>query len=183
MVRPEEIRYMDVSPKQLVSVATALIPFLENDDANRALMGANMQRQALPLLKTDAPLIGTGMEGIVARDSGVAIVAKRDGMVEDVDASRIVIRADEDGQKVSDSGVDIYSLIKYKRSNQNTCINQKPIVLVGERVKKGEVIADGPATDMGELALGQNVLVGFMTWGGENFGESILFRERGVKEK
>jgi len=182
MVRPEEIRYMDVSPKQLVSVGTSLIPFLENDDANRALMGSNMQRQAVPLLKTDAPLIGTGMEGIVARDSGVAIVAKRDGVVEDVDASRIVIRTDEDGQKVDDSGVDIYSLTKYKRSNQNTCINQRPIVRVGERVKKGEVIADGPATDMGELALGQNVLVAFMPWGGYNFEDSILISERLLKE-
>jgi len=182
MVKPEEIRYMDVSPKQLVSVATALVPFLENDDANRALMGSNMQRQAVPLLKTDAPLIGTGMEGIVARDSGVTIVAKRDGVVEDVDASRIVIRADEDGQKESDPGVDIYTLIKYKRSNQNTCINQRPIVYAGERVKKGQVIADGPATDMGELALGRNVLVAFMPWGGYNFEDSILISERLLKE-
>jgi DNA-directed RNA polymerase subunit beta len=181
-VRPEEIRYMDVSPKQLVSVATSLIPFLENDDANRALMGSNMQRQAVPLLKTDAPLIGTGMEATVARDSGVTIVAKRDGMVEDVDASRIVIRADEDGQKEDDPGVDIYTLIKYKRSNQNTCINQRPIVHIGEHVKKGEVIADGPATDMGELALGRNVLVGFMPWGGYNFEDSILISEKLLKE-
>ena len=182
MVRPEEIRYMDVSPKQLVSVATSLVPFLENDDANRALMGSNMQRQAVPLLRTDAPLIGTGMEAIVARDSGVAVVAKRDGMVEDVDASRIVIRADEDGQREEDPGVDIYTLIKYKRSNQNTCINQRPIVRVGERVKKGQVIADGPATDMGELALGRNVLVGFMPWGGYNFEDSILISEKVLKE-
>ncbi|NWF91817.1 MAG: DNA-directed RNA polymerase subunit beta [Syntrophaceae bacterium] len=182
MVRPEEIRYMDVSPKQLVSVATSLIPFLENDDANRALMGSNMQRQAVPLLKADAPLIGTGMEGIVARDSGVTVVAKRDGVVEDVDASRIVIRADEDGQKEGDPGVDIYTLIKYKRSNQNTCINQRPIVRVGERVRKGEVIADGPATDMGELALGRNVLVAFMPWGGYNFEDSILISEKLLKE-
>jgi len=182
MVKPDEIRYMDVSPKQLVSVATSLVPFLENDDANRALMGSNMQRQAVPLLRTDAPLIGTGMEAIVARDSGVTIVAKRDGVVEDVDASRIVIRADEDGQKETDPGVDIYTLIKYKRSNQNTCINQRPIVRVGERVKKGEVIADGPATDMGELALGRNVLVGFMPWGGYNFEDSILISEKLLKE-
>ena len=182
VVRPEEIRYMDVSPKQLVSVATSLVPFLENDDANRALMGSNMQRQAVPLLKTDAPLIGTGMEAIVARDSGVTVVAKRDGVVEDVDASRIVIRADEDGQKEDDPGVDIYTLIKYKRSNQNTCINQRPIVRVGERVKKGEVIADGPATHMGELALGRNVLVGFMPWGGYNFEDSILISEKLLKE-
>jgi DNA-directed RNA polymerase subunit beta len=182
MVRPEEIRYMDVSPKQLVSVATSLVPFLENDDANRALMGSNMQRQAVPLLKTDAPLIGTGMEAIVARDSGVTVVAKRSGVVEDVDASRIVIRADEDGQKEDDPGVDIYTLIKYKRSNQNTCINQRPIVRIGERVKKGEVIADGPATHMGELALGKNVLVGFMPWGGYNFEDSILISEKLLKE-
>jgi DNA-directed RNA polymerase subunit beta len=182
MVKSEEIRYMDVSPKQLVSVATSLVPFLENDDANRALMGSNMQRQAVPLLKTDAPLIGTGMEAIVARDSGVTIVAKRDGVVEDVDASRIVIRADEDSQKADDPGVDIYTLIKYKRSNQNTCINQRPIVYVGEHVKKGEVIADGPATNMGELALGRNVLVGFMPWGGYNFEDSILISEKLLKE-
>src|SRR5512136_1226808 len=182
MVRPEEIRYMDVSPKQLVSVATSLVPFLENDDANRALMGSNMQRQAVPLLRTDAPLIGTGMEAIVARDSGVTVVAKRNGVVEDVDASRIVIRADEDGQKQDDPGVDIYTLVKYKRSNQNTCINQRPIVRVGERVKKGEVIADGPATHMGELALGRNVLVGFMPWGGYNFEDSILISEKLLKE-
>ena len=182
MVKPEEVRYMDVSPKQLVSVATSLVPFLENDDANRALMGSNMQRQAVPLLKTDAPLIGTGMEAVVARDSGVTVVAKRDGVVEDVDATRIVIRADENGQKEDDPGVDIYTLIKYKRSNQNTCINQRPIVHTGERVKKGEVIADGPATDMGELALGRNVLVGFMPWGGYNFEDSILFSEKILKE-
>jgi DNA-directed RNA polymerase subunit beta len=182
MVKPEEIRYMDVSPKQLVSVATSLVPFLENDDANRALMGSNMQRQAVPLLKTDAPLIGTGMEAIVARDSGVTVVAKRDGVVEDVDASRIVIRVDEDGQKQDDPGVDIYTLVKYRRSNQNTCINQRPIVHIGEHVKKGEVIADGPATSMGELALGRNVLVGFMPWGGYNFEDSILISEKLLKE-
>jgi DNA-directed RNA polymerase subunit beta len=182
MVKPEEIRYMDVSPKQLVSVATSLVPFLENDDANRALMGSNMQRQAVPLLKADAPLVGTGMEAIVARDSGVTVVAKRDGVVEDVDATRIVIRADEDGQKETDPGVDIYTLIKHKRSNQNTCVNQRPIVQIGEKVWKGEVIADGPATDMGELALGRNVLVAFMPWGGYNFEDSILFSEKLLKE-
>jgi len=182
VVKPEEIRYMDVSPKQLVSVATSLVPFLENDDANRALMGSNMQRQAVPLLKADAPLVGTGMEAIVARDSGVTVVAKRDGVVEDVDATRIVIRADEDGQKETDPGVDIYTLIKHKRSNQNTCINQRPIVQVGEKVWKGEVIADGPATDMGELALGRNVLVAFMPWGGYNFEDSILISEKLLKE-
>ncbi len=182
MVRPEDIRYMDVSPKQLVSVATSLVPFLENDDANRALMGSNMQRQAVPLLKTEAPLIGTGMEGIVARDSGVTVVARRDGIVEDVDASRIVVRADENGLKEDDPGVDIYTLIKYKRSNQNTCINQRPFVRVGDQVVKGDVIADGPATDMGELALGRNVLVAFMPWGGYNFEDSILISEKLLKE-
>jgi len=183
MLKPEEIRYMDVSPKQLVSVATSLIPFLEHDDANRALMGANMQRQAVPLLRTDAPIVGTGMEAIVARDSGVTVVAKRNGVVEDVDASRIVVRADEDGgQAETDPGVDIYTLIKYKRSNQNTCINQRPIVRIGERVKNGEVIADGPATDMGELALGSNALVAFMPWGGYNFEDSVLVSERLLKE-
>lgn len=182
MVKAEEIRYMDVSPKQLVSVATSLIPFLENDDANRALMGSNMQRQAVPLLRTEAPLIGTGMEAIVAKDSGVTIVARRSGVVEDVDASRIVVRADEDGQNETDPGVDIYTLIKYKRSNQNTCINQTPIVRVGERVRQGEVIADGPATHMGELALGRNVLVAFMPWGGCNFEDSILISEKLLRE-
>ena len=182
MVRPEEVDYMDVSPKQLVSVATSLIPFLENDDANRALMGSNMQRQAVPLMRTDAPLIGTGMESIVARDSGVTVIAKREGMVEDVDASRIVIRCDHPSKDDNDTGVDIYNLIKYQRSNQNTCINQKPIVNRGQKVEKGEVIADGPATDGGELALGQNVLVAFMPWGGYNFEDSILISERVLKE-
>jgi DNA-directed RNA polymerase subunit beta len=182
MVRPDEVNYMDVSPKQLVSVATSLIPFLENDDANRALMGSNMQRQAVPLMRTDAPLIGTGMEGIVARDSGVTVIAKRGGVVEDVDASRIVIRCDHLTKNDNDTGVDIYNLIKYKRSNQNTCINQKPIVNRGQRVSKGEVIADGPATNGGELALGQNVLVAFMPWGGYNFEDSILISERLLKE-
>jgi DNA-directed RNA polymerase subunit beta len=182
MVRPDEVNYMDVSPKQLVSVATSLIPFLENDDANRALMGSNMQRQAVPLMRTEAPLIGTGMEGIVARDSGVTVIAKRGGVVEDVDASRIVIRCDHPTKNDNDTGVDIYNLIKYKRSNQNTCINQKPIVTRGQRVSKGEVIADGPATNGGELALGQNVLVAFMPWGGYNFEDSILISERLLKE-
>ena len=182
MVRPEELDYMDVSPKQLVSVATSLIPFLENDDANRALMGSNMQRQAVPLMRTDAPLIGTGMEAIVARDSGVTIIAKRDGVVEDVDASRIVIRSDYPSDGDNDTGVDIYNLIKYQRSNQNTCINQKPIVKRGQRVTRGDVIADGPATDGGELALGQNVLVAFMPWGGYNFEDSILISEKLLKE-
>lgn len=179
MVRPEEVDYMDVSPRQLVSVASSLIPFLENDDANRALMGSNMQRQAVSLLRTEAPLIGTGMERIVARDSGVTVAAKRDGMVESVDASRIVVKAEENGDGV---GVDIYNLTKYQRSNQGTCINQKPIVAKGDRIAKGEVIADGPSTNMGELALGRNVLVAFMSWGGYNFEDSILISEKILRE-
>ena len=154
MVRAEDVQYMDVSPNQLVSVAASLIPFLENDDANRALMGSNMQRQAVPLLKPDAPLVGTGLEGTVGRDSGVTVVGKRDGIVESVDAERIVVRADKQTKDLRDAGVDIYNLIKYQRSNQNTCINQRPIVVKGERVKSGDVLADGPSTDMGELALG-----------------------------
>jgi DNA-directed RNA polymerase subunit beta len=173
---------MDVSPNQLVSVAASLIPFLENDDANRALMGSNMQRQAVPLLKPDAPLVGTGLEGTVGRDSGVTVVGKRDGIVESVDAERIVVRADKQTKDLRDAGVDIYNLIKYQRSNQNTCINQRPIVVKGERVKSGDVLADGPSTDMGELALGRNVLVAFMPWGGYNFEDSILISERVVKE-
>ena len=177
----EEISLMDVSPDQLVSVAASLIPFLENDDANRALMGSNMQRQAVPLLRTAAPLVGTGVERIVARDSGVTIVAKRDGIVESVDASRIVVRADATEADMM-AKPDIYNLVKYQRSNQNTCINQRPIVSVGERVSVGDVIADGPATDMGELALGQNMVVAFMPWNGYNFEDSILISERVVKE-
>jgi DNA-directed RNA polymerase subunit beta len=181
--RPEDISLMDVSPNQLVSVAASLIPFLENDDANRALMGSNMQRQAVPLLRTQAPLVGTGIEGTVARDSGVCTVARRDGMVDQVDASRIVVRADtkESSLDVA-SEVDIYNLIKYQRSNQNTCINQKPIVKAGDRVKKGDVIADGPATETGELALGQNVIVAFMPWQGYNFEDSILVSERILRD-
>jgi len=182
MVRHEEVRYMDVSPKQVVSVGTSLIPFLEHDDANRALMGSNMQRQAVPLLKPEAPLVGTGMETKVARSSGVMVVTKRDGIVEDVDASRIVIIADEEDQDEADSGADIYPLIKYKRSSQGTCITQRPIVEVGEHVKKGEVIADGQATHLGELALGRNVLVALMPWGGYNFEDSILISEKLLKE-
>ena len=170
MARPEDITLMDVSPNQLVSIASALVPFLENDDANRALMGSNMQRQAVPLIQTDAPLIGTGIEEVVAKDSGVTMIAKRDGVVENVDASRIVLR--------NSDGVDIYNLSKFKRSNQNTCINQKPIVKVGDKITKGNVIADGPSTDLGELALGRNVLVAFMPWGGYNFEDSILISER-----
>ncbi len=182
VVRAEDVQYMDVSPNQLVSVAASLIPFLENDDANRALMGSNMQRQAVPLLKPDAPLVGTGLEGTVGRDSGVTVVGKRDGVVESVDAERIVVRADKQTKDLRDAGVDIYNLIKYQRSNQNTCINQRPIVVKGERVKAGDVLADGPSTDMGELALGRNVLVAFMPWGGYNFEDSILISERVVKE-
>ncbi|MGV8073706.1 MAG: DNA-directed RNA polymerase subunit beta [Syntrophobacteraceae bacterium] len=181
MVPPEEINYMDVSPNQLVSVSASLIPFLDHDDANRALMGSNMQRQAVPLIQTRAPLVGTGIERIVAKDSGVAIVAKRAGIVEYVDATRIVIRATEEEFEVR-RGVDIYKLIKFQRSNQNTCINQKPLVHQGDNVRKGQIIADGPSTDHGELALGRNVMVAFMSWGGYNFEDSILVSERIVKE-
>jgi len=180
LVPRDAISLMDVSPNQLVSVAASLIPFLENDDANRALMGSNMQRQAVPLLRTNAPLVGTGVERIVARDSGVTVVAKRPGTVELIDAGRIVIRPDAEGDDFPKP--DIYNLIKYQRSNQNTCINQRPIVSVGERVNTGDVIADGPATDMGELALGQNVVVAFMPWKGYNFEDSILISEKVVKE-
>jgi DNA-directed RNA polymerase subunit beta len=185
LVLPEEVQYMDVSPKQLVSVAASLIPFLENDDANRALMGSNMQRQAVPLLEPEAPLVGTGMEHVVARDSGSVVVAKRGGVVESVSADRIVVRAESRGRKadvVQDRTLDIFNLTKYQRSNQNTCINQRPIVTKGQRVAAGEVIADGPATDQGELALGRNVLVAFMPWGGYNFEDAILVSERLVKD-
>ncbi len=182
VTRAEDVQYMDVSPNQLVSVAASLIPFLENDDANRALMGSNMQRQAVPLLKTDAPLVGTGLEMTVGRDSGVTVIAKRDGVVESVDAKRIVVRADKQNKDARDAGVDIYNLIKYQRSNQNTCINQRPVVVKGERVNVGDVLADGPSTDLGELALGRNVLVAFMPWGGYNFEDSILISERVTKE-
>ena len=177
----DKIDYVDVSPKQLVSVAAALIPFLENDDANRALMGSNMQRQAVPLVRTNAPLVGTGMEAVVARDSGAAITARRTGVVDQVDAKRIVIRATEETDP-SKSGVDIYTLAKFQRSNQNTCINQRPLVRVGDQVKQGDIIADGPSTDLGDLALGQNVLVAFMPWNGYNFEDSILLSERIVKD-
>src|SRR4029434_5364100 len=185
MVPPEELHYMDVSPKQLVSVAASLIPFLENDDANRALMGANMQRQAVPLLQPEAPLVGTGMEHIVARDSGAVVLARRPGVVEYVSANRVVVRAETRSKKadpVQDLPLDIYNLTKYRRSNQNTCINQRPIVGKGDRVKAGDVIADGPATDQGELALGRNVLVAFMPWGGYHFEDAILVSERLVKD-
>ena len=173
----ENVDLIDVSPKQLVSVAASLIPFLENDDANRALMGSNMQRQAVPLLRAEAPLVGTGIEGVVARDSGAAIMAKRGGIVDQIDAQRIVIRATSD-LELGDAGVDIYRMRKFQRSNQNTCINQRPLVKVGQTVGKGEVIADGPSTDMGELALGKNVVVAFMPWNGYNYEDSILISER-----
>jgi DNA-directed RNA polymerase subunit beta len=197
MLPPEEVNFMDVSPNQLVSVAASLIPFLENDDANRALMGANMQRQAVPLLRTEAPLVGTGIERVVARDSGVTVVvpsffrdpqtnqqvhSDRSGTVVGVDATRIVIKVDNPSGHPRDAGVDIYNLIKYQRSNQNTCINQRPIVAEGDQVSVGDVIADGPSTEMGELALGRNVLAAFMPWGGYNFEDSILISERVVKE-
>ena len=182
MLNPaESVDLIDVSPKQLVSVAASLIPFLENDDANRALMGSNMQRQAVPLLSSEAPFVGTGMESIVARDSGASITAQRSGIIDQVDAMRIVVRATEDLGK-GDPGVDIYRLRKFQRSNQNTCINQKPLVKVGDLVVKGDVIADGPCTDMGELALGKNVLVAFMPWNGYNYEDSILISERIVKD-
>ncbi|SFJ88197.1 DNA-directed RNA polymerase subunit beta [Jannaschia pohangensis] len=173
----DNVDLIDVSPKQLVSVAAALIPFLENDDANRALMGSNMQRQAVPLLRADAPFVGTGMERVVARDSGAAIMATRGGVIDQVDAQRIVVRATED-LVLGDAGVDIYRLRKFQRSNQNTCINQRPLVKVGDTVSKGEVIADGPSTDLGELALGKNVIVAFMPWNGYNYEDSILISER-----
>ena len=176
----QDVKYMDVSPDQLVSVSASLIPFLEHNDANRALMGSNMQRQAVPLLKAKAPLIGTGIEGVVAKDSGVSVLARRDGVVEDVDASRIVVRSN--GRTDNEDEVEIYKLIKYKKSNQNTCYNQKPIVKKGDIVTKGQIIADGPATELGELALGQNVMVAFMPWGGYNFEDSIIISERMVKE-
>ncbi|MHA1539742.1 MAG: DNA-directed RNA polymerase subunit beta [Alphaproteobacteria bacterium] len=181
MLSPEEIDYMDVSPKQLVSIAASIIPFLENDDANRALMGSNMQRQAVPLVRTEAPFVGTGMESAVARDSGVVIIAKRNGIIDQVDGTRIVVRATERDPK-NPSQVDIYNLVKFQRSNQNTCINQRPLVKVGDIVKKGDVMADGPSTDLGELALGKNVLVAFMPWNGYNFEDSILISERIVRD-
>jgi DNA-directed RNA polymerase subunit beta len=181
MQRPEDIDLIDVSPKQLVSVAAALIPFLENDDANRALMGSNMQRQAVPLIQSEAPLVGTGMEETVARDSGVTIIARRSGVVDQVDATRIVIRATEETSTAA-SGVDIYNLLKFQRSNQNTCITQQPLVKVGEPVGAGDIIADGPSTQLGELALGRNVLCAFMPWNGYNFEDSILISERIVSD-
>src|SRR5437588_286864 len=180
----EEVDYVDVSPKQLVSVAASLIPFLENDDANRALMGSNMQRQAVPLLRSEAPLVGTGMEHITVKDSGAAVVCRRAGVVDSVDSRRIIVRVEaQDGpDKGKEIGADIYQLIKFKRSNQNTCINQKPLVRVGDRVKKGQVLADGPCTERGELALGRNVLVAFVPWRGYNFEDAILVSEKLVKD-
>jgi DNA-directed RNA polymerase subunit beta len=182
LANADQVNYMDVSPQQLVSVAASLIPFLEHDDANRALMGSNMQRQAVPLLKTSAPLVGTGIEEVVAHDSGVTVVARRGGLVHSVDADRIVIKVAEDEKDPAEAGVDIYNLIKFQRSNQNTCINQKSIVSIGERVHKGQILADGPATDMGELALGKNITVAFMPWGGYNFEDSILISEKLIKD-
>ena len=179
---PTMIEYMDVSPRQIVSVAASLIPFLEHDDANRALMGSNMQRQAVPTLRSEAPLVGTGMERAVAIDSGVTVVARRGGQVDSVDASRIVVRVNDNETDASESGVDIYNLTKYTRSNQNTCINQRPLVKAGDAISKGDVLADGPSTNLGELALGQNLMVAFMPWNGYNFEDSILISERVVKE-
>ena len=181
LARPETIDFVDVSPKQIVSVAAALIPFLENDDANRALMGSNMQRQAVPLIQAESPLVGTGMEEVVARDSGVAIAARRTGIVDQVDAMRIVVRATDDVGP-NRPAVDIYNLLKFQRSNQSTCITQKPLVKVGDTVKKGDIVADGPSTRDGELALGRNVLVAFMPWNGYNFEDSILLSERIVRD-
>ena len=179
---PSDINYMDVSPKQIVSVAASLVPFLEHDDANRALMGSNMQRQAVPTLRAEKPLVGTGMERSVATDSGVTAVAKRGGVIDQVDAGRIVVRVNEKEVPVDDPGVDIYNLTKYQRSNQNTCMNQRPLVRVGDQVSTGDVLADGPSTDLGELALGQNMLVAFMPWNGYNFEDSIVISERVVEE-
>ena len=180
LAKPESIEYVDVSPKQLVSVAASLIPFLENDDANRALMGSNMMRQAVPLIKPEAPLVGTGIEQDVALDSGVTIITKRDGIVDKIDGKRIVVKAAE--KDLSKSGVDIYNLLKFQKSNQNTCINQRPLVKIGDQIKKGDIIADGPATKLGELALGKNITVAYMPWLGYNFEDSILISERCVTD-
>jgi DNA-directed RNA polymerase subunit beta len=179
---PEDVTLMDVSPKQVVSVAASLIPFLEHDDANRALMGSNMQRQAVPTLRADKPLVGTGMERNVARDSGVCVVARRGGVIDSVDASRVVVRVNDDEVETGEAGVDIYNLTKYTRSNQNTCINQRPLVSKGDKVERSDILADGPSTDMGELALGQNMRVAFMPWNGYNFEDSICLSERVVQE-
>ncbi|ESQ16217.1 MAG: hypothetical protein N838_27075, partial [Thiohalocapsa sp. PB-PSB1] len=182
MKAPEEVQYMDVSPRQIVSVAASLIPFLEHDDANRALMGSNMQRQAVPTLRAEKPLVGTGMERVVAKDSGVVVWARRGGIVDSVDAARIVVRVNDNETEAGEPGVDIYNLTKYTRSNQNTCINQRPLVRPGDAIARNDVLADGPSTDMGELALGQNLRVAFMPWNGYNFEDSILVSERVVQE-
>jgi len=182
LTTPDKINYMDISPKQIVSVAASLIPFLEHDDANRALMGSNMQRQAVPTLRAEKPLVGTGMERTVASDSGVSVVARRGGVIDLVDASRIVVRVNDNETSAGETGVDIYNLTKYFRSNQDTCINQTPIVSTGDKINRGDILADGPCTDMGELALGQNLLVAFMPWNGYNFEDSILISERIVQE-
>ena len=182
MSPPEKIEYIDVSPMQIVSVASSVIPFLEHDDANRALMGSNMQRQAVPTLITEKPLVGTGMERAIARDSHAALIANRGGTVDSVDAGRIVVRVNDDETTSDEAGVDIYNLTKYTRSNQNTCINQKPLVKVGDVIAKNDVLADGPSTDLGELALGQNMLIAFMPWNGYNFEDSILISDRVVEE-
>src|SRR5205814_6079293 len=179
---PEEVQYMDVAPSQIVSVAASLIPFLEHDDANRALMGSNMQRQAVPCLRAEKPLVGTGIERTVAIDSGTAVQARRGGRVDYVDAGRIVVRVNDNETRPGEAGVDIYTLTKYTRSNQNTNINQRPLVRVGDVIAAGDVVADGASTDMGELALGQNLLVAFMPWNGYNFEDSILISERIVAE-
>jgi DNA-directed RNA polymerase subunit beta len=182
VMTPDRVDFMDVSPRQVVSIAASLIPFLEHDDANRALMGSNMQRQAVPTLRADKPVVGTGMERYVARDSGVCITAKRGGVIESVDAARIVVRVNDEEVTAGDAGVDIYTLTKYTRSNQNTCINQRSIVRPGEQVSRGDIMADGPSVDMGELALGQNMRIAFMPWNGYNFEDSILISERVVQE-
>jgi len=182
MIENKDVKFMDVSPNQLVSVSASLIPFLENDDANRALMGSNMQRQAVPLIQSEAPLVGTGMESVVARDSGVTIVSEFDGIVVEVDSKRIVVKNDDKEDSNFEKAVSIYNCTKFVRSNQNTCFNHRPIVERGETVKKGQVIADGPSTEMGELALGKNVTVAFMPWDGYNYEDSILVSERLVKD-
>ncbi len=182
MSGPDRVQYMDVSPKQILSVAASLVPFIEHDDANRALMGSNMQRQAVPCLRADKPLVGTGIERKVAIDSGNAVTARRGGVVDKVDASRVVVRVHDSETSADESGVDIYNMVKYTRSNQNTCLNQKPLVSPGDVIERGDVLADGPSTDMGELALGQNLLVAFMPWHGYNFEDSILISERVVEE-
>ena len=182
LMSPDKVQYMDVSTKQMVSVAASLIPFLEHDDANRALMGSNMQRQAVPTLTAEKPLVGTGMERNVAADSGVCVVAKRGGVIDTVDAARIVVRVNDQELQPGEAGVDIYNLTKYTRSNQNTCINQRSLVKAGDRISRGDIMADGPSVDMGELALGQNMRVAFMPWNGYNFEDSILISERVVQE-